>query len=178
MRRKLILLLVMLVVMSVALAIPADAKKPLGGEMDLYFNLGSENEDAPCPGISWAGTVVLEGTTYGIAFMPFGGKIVGQARHFAEVWEIYYTPLAFEGGVLTECMQAETDIVLSGTDAGVTSPNSKYRMNGTVGEAFAPFAQWDGRNVHMSRDITWQNLGTDDEPIIAPETGDGYFRIN
>jgi hypothetical protein len=170
MRKRFILLLAMLMVLSVAVALPATAKEPLSGDMELYFNLGFGNPDAPCPDITWAGTVELDGVTYGMAFYPTGAKDVGKTHHFVEDWEIYDAPYEFMGGVLTECSPG--DIVLSGTVAGVTSPNSKYRMNGTVGEAFAPFAEWTGRNVHMSGDITWAEI------IVVPATAPGVFRIN
>lgn len=186
MNRRILLIVALIAALAlVAAPVSAGADKPISGEMELYFNLGFGSEDdpetpadeeAPCPGISWAGTVELEGVTYGIAFFPTDAKDVGKVHHFTENWEIYDTPFAFEGGVLAECTPG--GIVLSGTDAGVSSPNSKYRMNGTVGDAFAPFAQLDGRKVHMSGDITWQNLGTDDEPIIVPATAPGDFRIN
>ena len=188
MKRKLTVLLALAALIAtfslVAAPVSAGAEKPISGEMELYFNLGFGNPDAPCPGISWAGTVELGGTTYGIAFIPLDAKDVGKVHHFAEAWVIYDTPFTFTGGVLTECTSG--DVVLSGTDAGVSSPNSKYRMNGTVGEAFAPFVQWDGRNVHMSGDITWAEIEVPnpDDPdgglmtIVVPATAPGYFRIN
>jgi hypothetical protein len=51
-------------------------------------------------------------------------------------------------------------------------------MNGEIDVANAPFAEWLGRNVHMSGVITWQVLDTPDGPIVAPETAPGTFRIN
>jgi hypothetical protein len=177
MNKRLLLVVALIAALSlVAAPVSAGAEKPISGEMELYFNLGFGNSSAPCPDITWAGTVELEGTTYGMAFFPTGEKNVGQVHHFTEVWKIYDTPFTFVGGVLAEC--ASGDVVLSGTDAGVSSPNSKYRMNGTVGEAFAPFVQWDGRNVHMSGDITWAEIVIDEETIIVPATAPGYFRIN
>jgi hypothetical protein len=176
MRKRFILLLAMLLVLSLAVAVPANAEEPLRGDMELYFNLGFGNPDAPCPDITWAGTVELDGVTYGMAFYPTDAKDVGKTHHFVEDWEIYDAPYEFMGGVLTECSPG--DIVLSGTDAGVTSPNSKYRMNGTVGEAFAPFAEWTGRNVHASGDITWAEIIVGVEVIVVPATAPGVFRIN
>ena len=178
MNRRILLVVALIAALAlVAAPVSAGADKPISGEMELYFNLGFGNPDAPCPDISWAGTVELEGFPYGIAFFPTGAKDVGKVHHFTEIWEIYDAPFAFLGGVLAECRPG--DVVLSGTDAGVSSPNSKYRMNGTVGEAFAPFAQLDGRNVHMSGDITWQEIVVPDVgPITVPATAPGYFRIN
>jgi hypothetical protein len=176
MRKRFILLLAMLLVLSVAVALPANAEEPLRGDMELYFNLGFGNPEAPCPDITWAGTVEIDGVTYGMAFFPTGAKDVGKTHHFEEAWEIYDTPYPFEGGVLTECTPG--DIVLAGTDAGVSSPNSKYRMNGTVGTAFDPFVDWVGRSVHMGGDITWAEIVIGDETIVVPATAPGTFRIN
>jgi hypothetical protein len=177
MRKRFILLLAMLMVLSVAVALPATAKEPLRGDMELYFNLGFGNPDAPCPDLSWAGTVELDGIIYGIAFFPTGAKDVGAVHHFEEIWEIYDAPFEFTGGVLAECVPG--DIVLAGTDSGVTGPNSTYRMNGTVAEAFAPFSEWVGRNVHMSGDITWADMELPDGTIVVvPATAPGTFRIN
>jgi len=173
------------------MAIPVSAAKPLGGDMELDFNLGFDIDGAPCDDITWAGTVELEGTEYGIAFIPTGGKDVGKAHHFIEDWVIYDTPFVFEddfvAGVLVNCVPVDAKVVLAGIDAGVSSPNSKYRMNGTVGEANAPFAEWLGRNVHMSGIITWQEIQVPEDPedpnsalitITVPATAPGHFRIN
>jgi len=176
MRKRFILLLALLMVLSVAVALPATAKEPLSGDVELYFNLGYDQATAPCPDITWAGTVELDGVTYGMAFFPTDAKDVGKTHHFVEDWEIYDAPYEFEGGVLTECIPG--GIVLAGTDSGVTSPNSKYRMNGTVDEAFAPFAEWADRKVHMSGDITWEEIVLPDEVILVPATAPGTFRIN
>jgi hypothetical protein len=176
MRKRFILLLAMLLVLSVAAALPATAKEPLQGDMELYFNLGFGNTDAPCPDITWAGTVEIDGIIYGMAFYPTDDGFTGKAHHFDEIWEVYDAPFEFTGGVLTECVPG--DIVLAGTDSGVTSPNSTYRMNGTVGEAFAPFAEWVGRNSHMSGYITWAEMVVGDETIIVPATAPGTFRLN
>lgn len=166
----------MLLVLSVAVALPASAKEPLKGDMELYFNLGFGDPHAPCPDITWAGTVQLEGVTYGMAFFPTGAKDVGVVHHFAEIWEIYDTPYTFMGGVLMECTPGE--IVLAGTDAGNTETNDKYRMNGTVEDAFDPLAEWGGHNVHMDGYITWAEIVVGTETIIVPATAPGTFRIN
>ena len=178
MKRKLSVVLVMVVVLSLIIAAPAGAKKPqsaLTGDMELYFNLGFGQATA-CPDIVWAGTVELNDVLYGMAFFPTGEKNVGKVHHFWEDWKIYDTPFDFTGGVLTECTPGA--VVLAGNDSGVSSPNDTYRMNGVVDEAFDPFEEWDGRRVHMSGVITWQVLSTPDGDVVVPETGPGTFRLN
>ena len=136
-------------------------KKPvatLNGTMELDFMF--ENP-------VWVGKVDLEGYgEYGIRFYNLGGKDVGNASHFVENFEIYD-------------LQSPTTIYLGASDFGVVSlANSKYRMNGEVDMANAPFTDWLGRNVHMSGIITWQTLETPDGPVVAPATAPGILRIN
>ncbi len=144
------------------------AKKPapnLIGTMELDFTFGAWPEEPV-----WVGTITFEGYgEYGIRFFhlsPF--KEYSQASPFVEYFEIY-----------------DGDIVyLGGPDEGVTTlankppEPTKYRMNGEIDVAIEPFEMWFGRNVHMSGVITWQNLGTPEEPVLAPATAPGIFRIN
>lgn len=171
MKRRLSVVLVLVVVLALLLAIPVSAKKPLEGDMELYFNLGFGNPEAPCPGLTWAGTVELDGVVYGMAFYPTGEKDVGKVHHYWEDWYIYDTPFEFMGGaVLDECVPGE--IVLAGTDKGVFSPNIKYRMSGTVDQAAEPFEEWLGRRVYMA------GIGNFDPITGAPVTAPGTFRLN
>jgi hypothetical protein len=103
----------------------------------------------------WRGTIT--GDINGeIFFSNIGGKEAGMSYHFQETWEIKV------GGV----------VILSGTDEGVVSPNSDYRMNGVVTYAAPDWAHLLGRNIHASGYITWDpNTG-------APLTAPGTFRIN
>jgi len=71
------------------------------------------------------------------------------------------------------------ELVLWGYDYGQTNiQTSKYHMNGYVEEASDPFTGWEGRSVHMNGVIEWQNVGTPEEPIMAPQYAPGVFRIN
>jgi len=155
--------------------LPGSLTKPLPnliGKMALDFDLMAVWPEDPV----WVGTVTFEGYgefdgVYGMRFFhlsPF--KEYSQASPFEEWFEIYN-------------LENEV-VVLKGPDVGVTTlankpPDpTKYRMNGEIEEATAPFEGWLGRNVHMSGIITWQNLGTPEEPIYAPATAPGTFRIN
>ena len=137
------------------------AKKPaanLIGTMELDFMFVNP---------VWVGTVDLEGYgVYGIRFENLGGIDVGQASHFVENFEIYD-------------LLSPTTIYMGASDFGVVSmANSKYRMNGEIDVAIAPFEMWLGRHVHMSGEITWQVLETPDGPVVAPATAPGTLRIN
>ncbi len=134
------------------------AKKSLAkfvGEMDLTFDFLR----AP---YFWQGTVDFgNNEVYGIRFESLGPPMVyGQSSHFEENFEI------FELG--------NTDnVYLKGPDAGVISlKNSKFRANGEVTLANAPFTMWNGTNAHFNGIIT--EWGTDGFPV----SGNGTFRIN
>jgi hypothetical protein len=149
-----------------------NAKKPspnLTGEMLLDFVPGGFGPVNPI----WVGTISFEGIgVFGIRFFhlsPF--RDYSQASPFEETFEIYAL-----GDPLV--------VLLGGPDVGVTTlankppEDCKYRMNGEIEVAMAPFEEWLGRKVHMSGIITWQNLGTAEAPIIAPATAPGTLRIN
>lgn len=147
----------------------ADARQPLRGDMELYFNVGFVIQQG-CTTVTWAGTIDIDGETYGMAFFPTGSRQTGEAFHFEENWMIYDEPFGFDGpGLLMECPTG--DVVLAGYDSGVTSPNAKYRMSGAVEVALEEFEGWDGRRVHMDGDIGYDATGV---PLTAP----GWFRLN
>jgi len=185
MRKKLFLLLAAVVALSMLSLAPASAEAPLTGPMDLEFNLNFGAEGDACAHITWAGTVELDGALYEMAFIPTGAKDVGTVHHFWEDWLIYpYDEgnliLQFSAGdprVLVACDPGEISPVLWGTDKGTTGLNSKYRMNGTIDGANAPFEAWLGRNVHMSGIIEWY-----DDPTLpwfgAPHFAPGVFHAH
>jgi hypothetical protein len=166
-RESKLLMLAMVTTLALILVAPAQAKKPLVGTMDLTFNLAWPGPSETIP--EWEGTITFDGIVfYDMKFFNIGtGKQgdqdPGNTLHFGEIWKIW----------------DEGTLILQGTDDGVVSlSNSKYRMNGVVTEAYGEFTIWEGRNVHMNGDIIWQNLGTEEEPIMAPETAPGVFRMN
>ncbi len=115
---------------TVAAAGSASAGQALSGPVDLRFNVGFGDAATTCPQFTWAGTVELSGNTYWIAYVPTDLAATGAAFHFEEGWFIYETwNFEFVSGVLTSCTG---DIVMEGTDAGVTSPNRKAHGNGEV----------------------------------------------
>lgn len=169
----------MIALLVAAFALPAEAKRPLTGEMDLQFNLAWPGPQTEVP--DWVGTITIDGVEYGMAFFNTGsGKPFvdnpSDNVFFEETWVIYdELTFAFEGFVLTEFEPG--DVVLSGYDRGiVTIPNSRYHMNGDVRVADGDFGGWLGRNVYMSGDIVWGD-GTL-YPPGAPQHAPGVFRIN
>jgi len=105
--------------------------------------------------LSWSGTISgdIDGNIY---FYKTGSKVVGNVKHFWEVWLI-----TDETG----------DMLLMGTDKGVVSlANMKYRMNGAVTDAASQYEHLIGRNVHMSGIVI----------SISPteKQAPGIFRVN
>ncbi len=166
-------------------AISGSAKKPIIGTMSLEYNLGWPGYQAEIP--DWVGTITLDtdgdgvSEEYGMVFFcigtgkPFETDVRGNVVFFGEIWAIYdWVTFNFE----TQDF-AHGDVVLLGTDEGTVSlKNSKYRMNGVVTKTNDDCLDLLGRSVHMSGKIKWQNIGTPEDPIMAPHEAPGTFRIN
>ena len=188
--RRLIVLLALAFTLALVPAIPAQAKKPLIGTMDLEFNLLWPGPQADIP--DWAGNITFNGDEYRMLFFAIGsGKAFvddpGKVHFFEEIWAIYdtddFTSLlpSDDPGDWAYWLpsNAPAELVLWGYDAGVVAwQNNKYRMNGNVEEASGAFEVWEGRNVHMSGEIEWQEIETQEGPTLAPHHAPGTFRIN
>ena len=190
--KRLIVLLALAFIVALVPAGTAQAKKPLIGTMDLEFNLGWPEPQDVIP--DWVGTITIDGTEYGMLFFAIGsGKafddnLKGKVHFFEEIWAIYDTDFDFTSLLpstdsddwaywLPSAEPAE--LVLWGYDVGQTNiQNSNYHMNGNVEEAFGIFADWEGRNVHMSGVIEWQIVDTPEGPVVAPHYAPGTLRIN
>lgn len=150
--KKLIAIPALNITLIVMLLGAVSAQAPLEGAMELDFY--PENP-------IWRGTITgdITGNMYFTNVGPGrrGEELRGQTISFEEVWLI---------------TDAEDNMILAGTDEGIVSPNSKYRMNGVVTEAAPAYSHLVGRTVHMSGYITW------DPDTGAPLTAPGTFRIN
>ena len=170
MKQKLTVIFGALVVLSLVMAAPVSADQPLRGPLDTHFNQGFGDETTPCPHITWAGNVELNGVEYGFAWTPLGPlEARGQTLRVEEQWLIYESPFSFEGeAVFTECVE---DISMWGDDKAVESvPNLHAVGNGQVGwvDPDGPFDQaLVGRNAH------WSGVVSDDMAHFP-----GTFRIN
>jgi hypothetical protein len=180
--RRLTVLLALAFTLALVPAIPAQAKKPLTGTANVEFNLLWPGLQPDIP--DWVGNITINEGEYGITFFCIDAKDVGNVHFFEEIWAIYNT--TFDTTSLlpsddpTEWnywlpSNTPAELILWGYDAGVVSlQNSKYRMNGNVEEAFGAFAVWQGRNVHISGIIEWQEI----DGVVAPQYAPGIFRIN
>ncbi len=189
MRKKLSVLILSVFILTLLPTISVQAKKPIG-TMDLTYNLAVTGPTDKIP--DWVGSIEIDGKDYGMLFFAIGsGKAFddafkGNIHFFEEIWAIYdlgdkiFPDLPNElGWDYWLPANGPSELVLWGKDKGQTNiQNSKYRMNGDIKGAFGDFEMWMGHNVHMSGQIEWQNLGTPENPIIAPFKAPGTFKIN
>lgn len=154
MRRLLMASTVSALMLSVAAVGPVDAKAPERGDQVMVLNqdpVTGEFGLFGCSEISWFGTIELDDTTYGMALYPRPGRTTGQGAilHYEEGWTVWTGSFTINAdGSLEDCEPG--DVVLSGVDSGTGSfRTGKFRSNGTVDEAYDPFAHWLGRRVHQ-----------------------------
>jgi hypothetical protein len=149
--RRLIFLRVLAFTLMLLLAGTTQAESPLIGQMELDFYL-----DNPIWRGSITGDIAGEIFFTNVGTGKRGNQEPGNTLTFSEVWLI---------------TDEQGNMLLTGTDEGVVSPNSEYRMNGVVTDAAPQWSHLIGRNVHASGYITWDPTGL---PVTAP----GTFRIN
>jgi hypothetical protein len=140
------------------------AKKPvpnLTGEVDTDF---VPDGNPVGTDYYWNGIITIDGEPYGMRFLSLTPpRGYSGAFPFKERFEIY------ENGFLG----VPEHLLLEGPNHGVVSfANDRFRANGKIEVANAPFEMWDGRNVHISGIVTW---AIED---ILPAGATGTFRIN
>lgn len=120
---------------------PASAaeQQPLNGEMEL--TLFGQPCAQPNPNgtqfLTWAGTVALDGATFGIAYFPISPPPDPEEKffHFEEYWTIF----ALDGGAVTPAIACDADrVVLDGFDEGRQGPGGAAKADGTVTSAVSP----------------------------------------
>jgi hypothetical protein len=154
MKRKLLTFLAIVVALSVVVAAPVSAKKPLRGEQVLALNQDAEGNFGlyGCPGISWFGAIVLDGTTYGMALYPISSVFPGKTQHWEENWTIFSGEFTVEDGELVNCVPG--DVVLSGYEKGVIAfALPTFHMTGVVEDASGPYEEWIGRRSYQEGEV-------------------------
>lgn len=141
--KMIVLVLVAALGLVVAAPASADKQKPLGGDMELtLLQVPCPDEELP-PFITWAGTVVLDGTEYGFVDFPTTPP-PGEEKffYFSEFWTIFTLD---EAGVTPETACDADTVVLSGTDDGRGGPGGTFKADGTTASADpdGPFASFD-----------------------------------
>ena len=148
---------------GVMVAPPASAQdqKPLSGKMELTnfsVQCGPTPEAGP-PFLTWAGTVIIDGTTYGWADFPTAPLIEdGKFISFEEYWTIFRLD---EDEVVDPGLACDADrVVLAGVNDGWGAPGGAAKADGTVtlAESDGPFDDvaigsrmfWRGRVTEFS----------------------------
>jgi hypothetical protein len=174
MKRRTMVLLVTVLVLSLATAGAVQAKAPSmgdrSGDLDIALNLGAVIA-VPLDGITWHGTVVFDEVPYDIVYRttpPEGNEVV---THWAESWEVFNFD---EAGIVVDSSGVVTAYdenavpLMTGFDTGITHmKNSTWLGNGPVLTADGPFAQWEGHRAHTKGDVDFATL-----------TGTGTLRLN
>ncbi len=157
MKRTLTLVaLVAVLAVTAAAPVSADEANPISGKMELSF-FGEICPHDP-PFLTWAGTVVIDGTTYGWADFPTGPLVVeGKFVYFEEYWTIF----ALAGGeAVTPAVACDADrVVIDGFNDGWGPPGATGKADGTVSWADpeGPFA-----GVAPGSRMMWRGKVTDE----------------
>jgi hypothetical protein len=140
-------------------AVPAQAKqpdqKPINGKIELTLNL------QPCDDgrfLTWTGTVIIDGVTYGWADEPTPWEISHAPNekffYYEEIWTIFELE-ADEDPNTQPLLACNADAVLEGTNNGWGTSGGAFRADGEVTDSAdaGPFASvepgsrmiWRGR---------------------------------
>ena len=172
MKKKLSIILTIVMVLTVLSVVPASAgkDKPISGRIDLDLELSLclpvENAPNPLyPFVTWVGTVVIDGTTYGWADFPTADFVEkGNLVYFAEYWTIF--TLA-EGENPTVDLACNGDlVVLAGTNTGSGTPGGTYKADGEVTDIApgGPFADvaYGSRMMWRGKVTNFKQAGGDE----------------
>jgi hypothetical protein len=136
----------------------ADQQKPLNGYMELTsYAVPCPVEHMP-PFLTWAGTVVIDGVTYGWADFPTADLVVdGKFIYFEEYWTIF--TLGESEAVTPENACDATRVVLAGVNDGWGPPGFAGKADGTVTEVLedGPFD-----DVAIGSRMFWRGKVTDE----------------
>jgi len=115
--RRLSVLVVLAMAVSLLSAAPLGADDGYRGVIDADFNAGFGNLATPCSEMSWYGTVDFGSEEYGLLWVSLGGDPGPTLFRFADMWLLYenYSFVVDGDGNLTECMGIP---VIWGYDAG------------------------------------------------------------
>jgi hypothetical protein len=162
--KKLLGMIVAVAAAGALVAAPVDAakQKPLSGPMDLdlYAQLCA-TPHAP-PFLTWAGTVELDGVTYGFADFPTAPLIEdGKFIYFEEYWTMFTLE---EGEAVTPDIACDTTrVVLAGVNDGWGTPGGTGKANGEVTEVIdpGPFSDFEVGSRMFWRGRVVGDTGTD-----------------
>lgn len=130
----------------VASAVPVEAKKPdqepINGRIDLTLTLPGCTDGRF---ITWTGTVVIDGVTYGWAdeSTPYDVSQAPNEKFFyyEEIWTVFTLGVGDDPNT-DGSLACDADVVMEGTNNGWGTPGGFFRADGEVTEADdeGPFA--------------------------------------
>ena len=136
MRARIVILITLVAVGAMVTVAPvsADVDKPITGKMELTFYGVECPEPHDPPFLTWAGTVVIDDTTYGWADFPTAPLVVeGKFIYFEEYWTIFTLG---DGEAVTPAVACDADrVVIDGTNDGWGPPGATGKADGTVTSA-------------------------------------------
>lgn len=143
-----ILALVAVLTVMIAAPVSAGADKPISGKMELTLVLVECPAPAPGPFLTWTGTVVIDGATYGWADFPLPVEdppVLPNEKfvYFEEHWTIF-TLEAGEDPVESPLLACDDSrVVLEGVNTGWGPPGATGKADGEVtgADAEGPFAE-------------------------------------
>jgi len=168
MKKRLLFVLAIIVALSLIAAAPVSAcnthgrhrhQPPSGDQVmilnqnpDMSFGLFGREE------ISWFGTIVIDGKTFGMALYPDygywdpeplpGDEPADDAEYlYGEWWKVFTGKFKAKDGVLKRC--APGRVLMSGYDEGIGSAAGAFESFGTVDYAAGYFKWWEGNDVRQ-----------------------------
>jgi hypothetical protein len=153
--KKRISILIALVALALVATAPVSASDdPLNGDLELSF-VGAACPDGHVPPfLTWAGTVDIDGTTYGWADFPTAPVVEdGKFGYFWEYWTVFSLDEGEEVTLDIACDPAR--VVMDGFNDGWGTPGMTAKADGSVAwtDPYGPFADvapgsrmmWRGR---------------------------------
>jgi hypothetical protein len=167
MRRIWLALVAGLLALMVVSAVPAVAKPPLRGDIDLMALVPGS-----CGPVTWSGTVTLPDGEHGLYLSATDVAPVyrGVTMHYEEYFTVVDEPLE-RGG----CPGDGLTMLLTGWDFGIgVFANDTFGDNGFVTDTGEGYDAYDGRKVRMSGDVVMVQVA----PEVLVPTLDGALQLN
>jgi len=162
MKRKLLVVLAVVAMLTAAVAAPATARGAIHGDIDLTLYLTPcDDTDPDSPLLTWAGTYDLGKMTLGIAYFPTADlEVIGDTGwvYFEERLTLFKLPkgdLSDEKMIAAACNPRR--VVVEGMDAGVGTP-----WGTAFGAGHVTDARWR-LDRYVGGETFWWGAYTNDE---------------
>lgn len=163
MKRKMLVVLAVVAVLTAAAATPATAGGALHGDIDLTLYVTPCDEaDPESPFLTWAGTIDFGRKTFGKAYFPTAENVdFGNGwSYFEEIWTIFWLPkgeLTDDKLIAAACNPRR--VVLEGVDAGFGTPFGTGFAAGEVTYGRGHFNKFVGGEIFWMGEFTSEFTG-------------------